>query len=370
MTDVVEAKPKILCVDDEVDNLDALERIFRKNYQVFKAISAKDAAVFTKSHPDLSVIISDQRMPGISGVEFLESTVATHPETTRILLTGYTDIESVITAINKGQIFRYITKPWDTADLTNTVDRGYEKYQLRQELRQKNEDLQEALRELQALDKTKSQFMILINHELKTPLTAILSFAALLKETVLSEEQRLFVDRINKSSEKLKSIIDDVLLIVKGEVAMIKVSKERISSEFFFKNWTSDFSSSVKFKNQSFSCDLRLDAFHSDITLLKTVINRALHNATKFGLPNSEIKLTLFANAQNKPQIDIFNEGPTINESLIEKIYKPFTLDENVMNHSVGMGLGLTICQTLTRAMQGQMTIKNETTGVRISFIL
>ncbi len=363
-------KPKILCVDDEVDNLDALERIFRKNYSVFKAISAKDASVVLKSHSDMSVIISDQRMPGISGVEFLESTVVTHPESTRILLTGYTDIDSVITAINKGQIFRYITKPWDTADLTNTVDRAYEKFQLRQELRKKNEDLEAALQELRTLDKTKSQFMILINHELKTPLTAILSFAALLKETVLTEEQRLFVDRINKSSEKLKSIVDDVLLVVKGEMAMIKVSKERISSEFFFKNWTPDFLASVKSKNQNFNCAVQLDVFNSDTVLLKTIINRALHNATKFGTAGSEIKLTVFENAQKQAQIDIFNEGPNINQSLIEKIYKPFTLDENVMNHSVGMGLGLTICQTLTRAMQGQMMIKNEPNGVKISFML
>jgi response regulator RpfG family c-di-GMP phosphodiesterase len=255
-TAVNSSKPKILCVDDEVDNLDALERIFRKTYQVYKAISAKDAVLLLKSHPDVSVIISDQRMPGISGVEFLEGTVLTHPESIRILLTGYTDIESVITAINKGQIFRYITKPWDTTDLTNTVDRAFEKFQLRQELRQKNEELQNALQELQMLDKTKSQFMILINHELKTPLTAILSFAALLKETVLSEEQRLFVDRINRSSEKLKSIIDDVLLIVKGEMGLIKVNKEKMSCEHFFKNWPPDFIASIASKNQTLKCDL------------------------------------------------------------------------------------------------------------------
>ena len=364
------AKPKILCVDDEIDNLDALERIFRKTYQVFKAISAKEATLTLKNHLDIGVIISDQRMPIISGVEFLEGTVNTHPESTRILLTGYTDIDSVITAINKGQIFRYITKPWDTADLMNTVDRAYEKYQLRQDLRKKNEDLQSALQELQTLDKTKSQFMILINHELKTPLTAILSFAGLLKETVLTEEQRLFVDRINKSSEKLKSIIDDVLLIVKGEMGLIKVIKEKSSSEFFFKNWPADFNASMKSKNQTLALALTATHFNSDPQLLKTVIQRALHNATKFGLANSTITLAIFDNTDGRTQIDIFNEGPNINESLIEKIYKPFTLDENVMNHSVGMGLGLTICQTLIRSMNGNMVIKNEDRGVKISFIL
>lgn len=212
--------------------------------------------------------------------------------------------------------------------------------------------------------------MILINHELKTPLTAILSFAALLKETALSDEQRLFVDRINKSSEKLKSIVDDVLLVVKGEMSMIKVTQERITSEFFFRNWAPDFLASIKSKNQHFNCEVKTDVFQSDTILLKTIINRALHNATKFGTAGSEIKLSVFLNLQGEAQIDIFNEGPSINESIIEKIYKPFTLDENVMNHSVGMGLGLTICQTLTRALHGKMTIKNESNGVKISLIL
>ncbi|MEQ1722922.1 MAG: response regulator, partial [Pseudobdellovibrio sp.] len=178
-------KPKLLCVDDESDNLDALERLFRKKYEVLKATSAAKAFEILDNCPDIAVIISDQRMPVISGVEFLEKSIASHINTSRILLTGYTDIESVIAAVNKGQIFRYLTKPWDAADLTNTTDQALEKYLLKTELKEKNNELQKALDELKSLDKAKNQFMILINHELKTPLTTILSFAGLLKETLL-----------------------------------------------------------------------------------------------------------------------------------------------------------------------------------------
>ena len=360
--------PKLLCVDDEIDNLDALERIFRKKYQIFKAVSAKDANAILKNHPDMAIIISDQRMPEISGVDFLESTVDSHPETIRILLTGYTDIESVISAINRGQIFRYITKPWEVTDLANTIDQAFEKYELRQELRSKNRELQEAFRELQALDKTKSQFMILINHELKTPLTAILSFASLLKETVLSEEQRLFVDRINRSSEKLRSIIDDVLLIVRGDLGLIKPRIENIKSDTFFKNWNPDVLASIKSKDQNLDLEILSESIHCDPELTKIVLNRALHNATKFGFASSRIRVKCLARSDGKSQIEVVNDGPHIQEVMIEKVFKPFTLDENVMNHSVGMGLGLTICNSLVKSMHGEMQIVNESTGVRIRF--
>ena len=121
-------KPYLLCLDDEPDNLDALERIFRKNYSVLKATTPEQAFSILDNYPALSVIISDQRMPLITGVEFLEKSITSHPDTIRILLTGYTDIESVIDAVNKGQIYRYLTKPWDPVDLIHTVDQAAEKF--------------------------------------------------------------------------------------------------------------------------------------------------------------------------------------------------------------------------------------------------
>src|SRR6202012_3259788 len=124
--------------------------------------------------------VTDQRMPGMTGVELLSESMESTPDAVRILLTGYTDIESVIAAINSGQIYRYVTKPWDPVDLTNAVDKAIERYEMSAELKEKNAALEMALRELRVLDEAKSNFMILINHELKTPLTSMVSFLSLL----------------------------------------------------------------------------------------------------------------------------------------------------------------------------------------------
>lgn len=368
--DMIEEKPYLLCLDDEPDNLDALERIFRRKYNVLKAVTPEQAFDFLDNYPVLSVIISDQRMPLITGVEFLERSIASHPDTVRILLTGYTDIDSVIGAVNKGQIYRYLTKPWDPVDLVNTVDQATEKYLLKNELRNKNQDLEKALLELQTLDKAKNQFMILINHELKTPLTTILSFAGLLKETLLSDEQRLFTDRIIRSSEKLRSIVEDVLLIVKGEVGLIPKKIDRVHPDQLIKDIPGDITSSLNVKGQTLRLVSELDSVDVDPSLTRTALFRAVHNATKFGLASSEILIHLGKNSHGQTVISIDNKGPHISLHVIDKIMRPFMLDENIMNHSLGMGLGLTLCQTLMKAQGGQIKVQNVDGGVKVDLIL
>lgn len=363
-------KPYLLCLDDEPDNLDALERIFRRKYTVLKATTPEQAFDVLDNYPALSVIISDQRMPLITGVEFLEKSIVSHPDTVRILLTGYTDIDSVIGAVNKGQIYRYLTKPWDPVDLVNTVDQATEKYLLKNELRNKNLALEKALFELQNLDKAKNQFMILINHELKTPLTTILSFAGLLKETLLSDEQKLFTDRIIRSSEKLKSIVEDVLLIVKGEVGLIPKKIDRMNPDYFLKEIPPDITSSLNAKGQTLRLVSDIDSIEVDPALTRTALFRALHNATKFGLAQSEITIHIGKSSDGRTIIGVENKGPHISVHVIEKIMRPFMLDENIMNHSIGMGLGLTLCQTLMKAQGGEIKVQNIDGGVKVDLIL
>lgn len=358
-------KPSLLCLDDEPDNLEALERIFRKDYNVLKAVTPELAFNFLDEYPDLSVIISDQRMPLITGVEFLEKSIVTHPDTIRILLTGYTDLESVIEAVNKGQIYRYLTKPWDPVDLLATVKQATEKFYLKSELKEKNAALEKALADLQSLDKAKNQFMILINHELKTPLTTILSFAGLLKETLLSDEQKLFTDRIVRSSEKLRSIVEDVLFIVKGEVGLIPVKKDRLAPENLTKDIPTEVTNSLNSKNQTLRLTSELDSFEVDPNLTRIIFFRTLHNATKFGEAGSDILAKIIKNEFGFI-IRIENKGPNISPQIIDKIMRPFMLDENIMNHSVGMGLGLTICNTLMKAQGGRLQVSNTSSGVQV----
>ncbi len=123
---------QILYIDDEVNNLTAFKANFRRDYKVFTAESALDGKKILDEN-DIHVIISDQRMPHMTGVEFFASILESHPDPMRILLTGYADIEAVIDAINKGEVYRYITKPWDEAELRITINNAFETFSLREE---------------------------------------------------------------------------------------------------------------------------------------------------------------------------------------------------------------------------------------------
>ncbi|BAY25739.1 adenylate/guanylate cyclase [Calothrix sp. NIES-2100] len=115
------SKPKILVVDDEPDNLDLLYRTFYRDYKVLRATSGPAALDLLAKEGEVSVIISDQRMPIMSGTEFLSLTATQYPDIIRIILTGYTDVEDLVEAINAGKVFKYVTKPWEAEELKAVV---------------------------------------------------------------------------------------------------------------------------------------------------------------------------------------------------------------------------------------------------------
>ncbi|MCC5663156.1 response regulator [Nostoc sp. CHAB 5784] len=115
------SKPKILVVDDEPDNLDLLYRTFYRDYKVLRANSGPAALDLLAQEGEVAVIISDQRMPMMSGTEFLSLTATQYPDIIRIILTGYTDVEDLVEAINAGKVFKYVTKPWEAEELKAVV---------------------------------------------------------------------------------------------------------------------------------------------------------------------------------------------------------------------------------------------------------
>lgn len=141
-------KPKMLVVDDEPDNLDLLYRTFRRDFNVLKAESGARALELLAEEGEVAVIISDQRMPEMKGTEFLSKTVPQFPDTVRIILTGFTDVEDLVEAINSGQVYKYITKPWDPDELKTVVQRAADSYD---SLKNRSIELERAQAQMQLL---------------------------------------------------------------------------------------------------------------------------------------------------------------------------------------------------------------------------
>jgi response regulator RpfG family c-di-GMP phosphodiesterase len=121
-------KIKVLYVDDEENNLFSFKATFRLKYQVFTAISGTEGLEVLNQNPDIHVILTDQRMPEMTGVEFLQSILNIHPDPIRILLTGYADLQASIDAVNKGKIFHYLSKPWNEEEVDMTIQKALEIY--------------------------------------------------------------------------------------------------------------------------------------------------------------------------------------------------------------------------------------------------
>ncbi|MBA3856278.1 MAG: two-component system response regulator [Cyanobacteria bacterium PR.3.49] len=139
---------KILLVDDEEANVRLLRRVLSDEYDTVEALSGQDGLNLLKEH-DISLIITDQRMPGMTGVQLLKESLAVRPDAMRILLTGYTDVQALIDAINSGHVYKYVPKPWDRDELKVTVKRAIETYELKQRNTQLVTDLTGALSQLE-----------------------------------------------------------------------------------------------------------------------------------------------------------------------------------------------------------------------------
>jgi two-component system response regulator HupR/HoxA len=135
-------KESILIVDDQPEILNALERLLKEEYKIHKASSGL-AGIDILKKQDVAVILADQRMPGMTGVEFLSQALSLQPHTVRILITAYADITASIEAVNKGQIYSYISKPWEPDDLQMVIHRAVERYKLQE----KNVELTKKLKE-------------------------------------------------------------------------------------------------------------------------------------------------------------------------------------------------------------------------------
>jgi len=175
---------KILVVDDELSNLDTIVRTLEEEYEVLTASDGQEALELLKSLEDpaeIHLILSDHRMPRITGIDFLALTIPIIPKTIRMILTGYTDIDAMIGAINEGRIYKFLTKPIEPKDLLVTVKRALEAFDLEQE----NDQLINQLKDLNANLEKKVENQTKLIQEKNREFLKDLEIAAEVQKTIL-----------------------------------------------------------------------------------------------------------------------------------------------------------------------------------------
>lgn len=143
----------VLYVDDEINNLNSFKAAFRRDFDIHVAQSAREGRRILDMN-EIGVVITDHRMPGMTGIEFLESIIPIYPDTIRILLTGFSDMNAVMDAINRGQVYKYLVKPWQNDELKMYIQNALEIYHLRRENKELAHKLQMAIAEINALNRS------------------------------------------------------------------------------------------------------------------------------------------------------------------------------------------------------------------------
>ncbi len=338
---------RILYLDDEENNLVAFKALFRREYEVYTTTSPQEAVQLLNEFP-FQVILSDQKMPDISGVEFFELTITDFPDAVRVLVTGYADIEAVIDAINKGGVYRYVTKPWDENDLRICIENAFDKYYSRVELQEKNRALQQANSDLE-------KFIYSASHDLRAPLVTIKGIIQIAKMDELGDKADGYFEMIEKSVSRLDTFVQNIIHYYqnsKEESHIQRVDFNAFIDDLLGQYKIYDGADSIQYKKDI----VTTGDFFADNYRLKIILGNLISNAIKFQdrqKQEREVEISIVQNSE-KVVIRMHDNGIGFNPVLLESTIDMLTSDTH---KSPGSGVGLYLVREAVKKMGGKIQL-------------
>jgi signal transduction histidine kinase len=372
------AKPVIICVDDESIILDSLteqlSRTVNSDYDIETAESGAEALELIEELNDegieIPIMISDYIMPGIKGDELLEKVHEISPKTLNILLTGQASIDGIGNAINKGNLYRFIPKPWDSNDLALTVSEALKSYNNAAKLEKRTNELEELTKtlelkveerteELQVANKTKDKFFSIIAHDLKNPFNYLIGMTGIINEYMDSMEPEELKDLIGKLQESAKNafnLLQNLLDWARSQRDALQMNPGAVSVNLIVTNSITplldlalekDIVISNKIDTQS---KVMVDEY-----MITTVVRNIVSNAIKYTRNNGEVTFTS-TEQDGMMIISVQDTGVGIPEDILNKLFK---IGENVTikgtNDEAGTGLGLILCAEFIHKHKGKI---------------
>lgn len=342
---------KVLYVDDEVQNLNSFKAAFRMDYTVLTTGHIPEIWDILEQHPDISVVLCDQRMPEMTGVEVFEEMRQRYPKPVKMLITGFTDIEAVIEAINRGNIYRYIRKPWQELEVKAAIEQGYQHYNTQNILAAKNEELQKAYNEL-------DKFAYSVSHDLRGPILSVIGVIDLVRSMDSITEIREMLDLVEKAMIKLDNFIEnthDYYKLRRGELEISEISFEELLDDM-----KAIFEISGRADGVRFETSLEQEGgFRSDKITLLMVLNNLLSNSFKYQKKNEQdkyVRLDIKVK-DNKAEFFVSDNGIGINSDYIQNIFDMFYRATTV---GIGSGFGLYNVKDALQKLKGEIYVTSE----------
>lgn len=382
----------ILLVDDEIGNLNAISSLLESEYEIFTAndgAQALEIILDPKQTLDIDLVISDQRMPNMTGVELFERLVDILPNTKRIIITGYMDVDAIIDSVNKAHIYRLVLKPFDIHDFLLTVKRAIESFDMQVQLKAHQDNLElkvkqrtlelqatheklthaffqinQQAEELRELNKDKDKFLALLSHDLKGPLGNLHLMTDYLEteaESIDTENTAQIVHQINNMTLKVKKLLENILEWSRVHTGHIEFSPMPIEIFLLAQDASDLYQVQIEQHQINFINQINPDyVLNIDPNMVNAIFRNLISNAIKYTPDKGTIKVSLSCD-EKSGTICIFNTGSYMAPNDINKLFK---IDNKMSSPGQrgeqGTGLGLLLCKEYINKHQGEIWVTSE----------
>lgn len=370
----------LLIVDDEPDVLDSLRHLFHRKYRVLTADNGREGLELLAAN-DVQIILSDQRMPGMTGDQFLKAARERCPDTIRLLFTGYAEIQTVIDAVNKGGIFRYIHKPWDVGELEAVVAQAGDQFELLaerkrlvDELRSANARLIDANRDLEESDRLKTAFLEVASHEFNTPITIVQGLSELLKlvNPERDPKEREIVEQIAESASQLARMVSSTLKLTRAGDFRNPLRLSSVDLAVLLREVAAQAHPFATARGLSFELEVpeTLGLFQIDTDKVRDAVTNLLTNAIKFTPDGGHVRLSAELDRDERGEIakiEVADRGIGLEPRALAHLFEPFFTEFETETHSSGdfgfrkrgLGLGLSLVKKFVELHGGSVAAQS-----------
>ena len=367
---------KILYIDDDAENLRTFKRLFRKEYDILLAESGEEGLRILREHAPIPIIITDQRMPEMTGIEFLDQSIQISPESIRMILTGFTDVQALIDAINTGRVYRYITKPWDEQELYVTLKRAIESYELKrrnlqllEDLQRKHEELEQSYRQLQEAQERVIQAEKMasigrlasrIAHELRNPIQGIKMGLELLRHEMAEAANReefmntfaMNMQHINQEILSVETIVKDLLEYARDmrfEFSATDLNGVLVGVLFNLKERIQDARVTVRTEYGD------IGEIQADGIRLRQVMLNLAQNSLEAMRSGGTLTITTASVNESHVAVTLQDTGCGMTPEQQQRVFEPFFTTKEK-----GVGLGMSIVHRIIEAHHGVIELESE----------
>ncbi|MFP4561724.1 MAG: ATP-binding protein [Spirochaetia bacterium] len=364
----------ILYVDDEFFNLNSFRITFEDNFNVVTCRSAEEALETLEKIGEVPLIITDQRMPGLTGIELLKKLNDLYPDTVKILLTAYADVNNLLEAINWVGVYSYIVKPWREDSVRRIIFEAFEKYYLVKENKRLICELKEHIERMQRMQESliRHEKMAIIgkltaglSHEIRNQLTPISLLSEFAHE--LNEDQKESVGCIVNSRDRILNLVQEICAITRDEdidVPFDYIDIESTVSEAIF---IAKLDLDTRPINIYQQFDYRGRVYGNKNKIIQVILN-LLRNAA-YAVRNNDRKIirVIVDEQDDFAVVHIIDNGCGIAEKYLQKIWDTFFTTKG----EDGTGIGLEVCRNIVHAHGGRITcFNNESAGATFQFTI